>query len=273
MGPGHLALFEFVGRVLGKALYEGIVVQPNFAHFFLSKLLGKHNYLHDLPSYSPELYKNLMFLKSYEGDAADLCLNFVATQNACGESREVELAPGGADIDVTNRNKLRYINQVAHFHLNTQIKPQCDAFLAGLRELVPLRLLRMYSEPELQHLISGSAVVDVADLRAHTRYTGGYTSFDRQVKRFWRVAEALDAPQRALLLKFATSCERAPPLGFGSLHPRFCLQRVPIRADGDKLPTAATCFNTLKLPTYSSEKVLRAKLLLAITSGAGFEMS
>jgi hypothetical protein len=58
---------------------------------------------------------------------------------------------------------------------------------------------------------------------------------------------------------------------------RFCcvlgLYRVPISNDGEKLPSASTCFNTLKLPTYSSSKAMREKLLISIRSGAGFEMS
>lgn len=53
----HLTLFQFVGRILGKALYEGIVVQPKFAHFFLSKLLHNFNQINDLPSLDPEIYK------------------------------------------------------------------------------------------------------------------------------------------------------------------------------------------------------------------------
>lgn len=53
----HLTLFQFVGRILGKALYEGIVVEPKFAHFFLSKLLHSFNYVNDLPSLDPEIYK------------------------------------------------------------------------------------------------------------------------------------------------------------------------------------------------------------------------
>ena len=48
-------------------MFEGITVQPQLAHFFLRRLLGKHNGLNELPSLDVELYKNLMFLKTYEG--------------------------------------------------------------------------------------------------------------------------------------------------------------------------------------------------------------
>lgn len=34
----HLQLFEFTGKILGKAVYEGIVVDVPFASFFLSQV-------------------------------------------------------------------------------------------------------------------------------------------------------------------------------------------------------------------------------------------
>ncbi len=43
--------------------------------------------------------------------------------------------------------------------------------------------------------------------------------------------------------------------------------------DVDRLPTASTCFNTLKLPNYRRKDTLRAKLLQTTTSGAGSELS
>lgn len=70
-------LFTFLGRIVGKALFENITVQPVFAHFFLSFMRGGYNFnnmLNDLGVLDPELHKNLMFLKNYEGDAEDLCL-------------------------------------------------------------------------------------------------------------------------------------------------------------------------------------------------------
>ena len=41
----------------------------------------------------------------------------------------------------------------------------------------------------------------------------------------------------------------------------------------DRLPTSSTCFNLLKLPHYSSKRILREKLLFSVTSNAGFELS
>lgn len=40
----QLAYFEFLGLIIGKALYEGILLDVAFAEFFLKKCLGKTNY-------------------------------------------------------------------------------------------------------------------------------------------------------------------------------------------------------------------------------------
>jgi hypothetical protein len=93
------------------------------------------------------------------------------------------------------------------------------------------------------------------------------------VGRFWEVVKSLSPTERKLLLKFVTSCERPPPLGFSSMQPPFTITRVGISNDNEKLPMASTCFNVLKLPNYSSTSVMKKKLLLAISSGSGFELS
>ncbi|KAK8739159.1 hypothetical protein OTU49_003508, partial [Cherax quadricarinatus] len=64
MTENHLQLFEFTGRMLGKAVYEGIVVDCPFASFFLSQVLGEqqsalYSSIDELPSLDPELYKSM----------------------------------------------------------------------------------------------------------------------------------------------------------------------------------------------------------------------
>ena len=49
------------------------------------------------------------------------------------------------------------------------------------------------------------------------------------------------------------------------IHACIHTYQVAIRSDTEKLPTASTCFNTLKLPTYSSWKVMKTKLEYVIT--------
>ena len=122
-------------------------------------------------------------------------------------------------------------------------------------------------------MISGSSQgISIEDFKQNTRYAGGYTSIDRNIARFWAVVTELDERDLALLLRFVTSCERPPSLGFASLQPAFTIQRVDC-SDNSRLPTASTCFNILKWATSSSQSILKEKLLTSIRSGAGFDLS
>ena len=227
-GSDHIVLYEFLGRILGKALFEGITIQPQFAHFFLSFLRGDYNFLHMLPdlyTMDPQLYNNLMFLKTYEGDASDLCLTFTVNKDDFGGKQEVPLIPNGSSIEVTNANKHRYIGLVAKYHVCDRVREQSQAFVRGLWEVIDRRWLLLFNEPELQVLISGAAdgKIDVADMKSHARYTGGYTIFDKHIGRFWNVVASFTSTEQAELLKFVTSCERPPPLGFMTLNPPFTI--------------------------------------------------
>lgn len=61
----------------------------------------------------------------YEGDARDLALDFTVTEELFGKHTIVELRPGGADLAVTNDNKLQYVHAVADYKLNKQVSMQC----------------------------------------------------------------------------------------------------------------------------------------------------
>lgn len=144
-------------------------------------------------------------------------------------------------------------------------------FFQGLANVIDLEWLQTFSYRELQVLVSGAYTpVDLEDLKAHTHYTGGYTSVHPVIQAFWRVVSKFDDTGKRHLLKFVTSCSRPPLLGFKELDPPFCIQNAGTE---DRLPTASTCMNLLKLPEFHDEDVLREKLLYALQSGAGFELS
>lgn len=90
---------------------------------------------------------------------------------------------------------------------------------------------------------------------------------------FWEVVEEFDDRDRGALLKFVTSCSRPPLLGFRALQPCISIHQVNIRDDDERLPTAGTCMNLLKLPKYSNKATLRDKLRYSIHNGLGFELS
>ncbi|XP_024025560.1 E3 ubiquitin-protein ligase UPL6 isoform X2 [Morus notabilis] len=273
----HLQFFHFLGILLAKAMFEGILVDIPFATFFLSKLKQKYNYLNDLPSLDPELYRHLIFLKHYKGDISDLELYFVIVNNEYGEQTEEELLPGGKNLRVTNENVITFIHLVANHRLNFQIRQQSSHFLRGFQQLIQKEWIDMFNEHELQLLISGSlASLDVDDLRVNTNYAGGYHSEHYVIEMLWEVLKNFSLEDQKKFLKFVTGCSRGPLLGFRYLEPLFCIQRAAGSASEealDRLPTSATCMNLLKLPPYRSKEQLEKKLLYAINADAGFDLS
>ena len=64
---------------------------------------------------------------------------------------------------------------------------------------------------------------------------------------------------------------QVPLDGFKALHGSDGIKKFNIHKAGGSqhlLPTAHTCFNQLDLPQYSSEEILREKLLIAIKEGS-----
>ncbi|XP_067263902.1 ubiquitin-protein ligase E3B [Chanodichthys erythropterus] len=298
----HLQLFEFVGKMLGKAMYEGIVVDVPFASFFLSQVLGHHHStfyssIDELPSLDSEFYKNLTSIKRYDGDVSDLGLTLSYDEEVMGQLVCHELIPGGKTMPVTNENKISYIHLMAHFRMHTQIKEQTAAFIRGFRSIINPEWLHMFSTPEVQRLISGdNAEIDLDDLKKHTVYYGGFHSSHRVILWLWDILSSDFSPEeRAMFLKFVTSCSRPPLLGFAYLKPPFSIRCVEVSDDqdtgdtlgsvlrgfftirkkepGGRLPTSSTCFNLLKLPNYSKKSILRDKLRYAISMNTGFELS
>jgi ubiquitin-protein ligase E3 C len=290
--------YEFLGRIIGKCLYEGILVDVNFAPFFLRKWAltggtgsapnesGYRPTLNDLRDLDEELYQGLHKLKTYPGDVEDFGLNFTVTDTIVIDHEtdpkttkavEKELKPDGANTPVTNQNRLVYISYMARHRLQNQPYQQTAAFLRGLSTMVQPSWLSMFNHTELQTLVSGTRTsIDVEDLRRNTAYGGTYQIGDDglehpTIQLFWKIMKDISDGERRAVLKFVTSTPRAPLLGFGTLKPRFSIRDAG--SDQQRLPSTSTCVNLLKLPMYRDEALLKEKLLYSVFSGAGFDLS
>ncbi|QSZ30755.1 hypothetical protein DSL72_000313 [Monilinia vaccinii-corymbosi] len=283
---------NFLGRIVGKCLYEGILIDINFAGFFLlkwsaaysgSEAAGRAN-LNDLRDLDEGLYQGLLKLKNYPGNVEDFALDFTITDtippSKSGARPKIitrDLMPNGSNIPVTNENRLLYIAYVVRHRLHIQPYDLTQAFLRGLGQIINPSWLSMFNQAELQTLISGeTSEIDVDDLRNNTQYGGVYSIGDDGLEHptvvmFWEVMEELEDEDRRRVLKYVTSTPRAPLLGFAQLNPLFSIRDSS--ADEERLPSASTCVNLLKLPRYQSKERLREKLLYAVRAGAGFDLS
>ncbi|KAJ1430487.1 Ubiquitin-associated domain [Sesbania bispinosa] len=277
----HLSYFKFVGRVVGKALFDGQLLDVYFTRSFYKHILGVKVTYHDIEAVDPDYYKNLKWmLENDVSDVPDLTFSMDADEekHILYEKNEVtdyELKPGGRNIRVTEETKHEYVDLVADHILTNAIRPQINSFLEGFNEMVPRDLISIFNDKELELLISGLPEIDLDDLKANTEYTG-YTVASNVVQWFWEVVKSFNKEDMARLLQFVTGTSKIPLEGFKALQGISGPQRFQIhKAYGapDRLPSAHTCFNQLDLPEYTSKEQLQERLLLAIheaSEGFGF---
>jgi len=265
-----LELYIFLGKVVGKAIYEMFLLEPQFSRVFLNRLLGRLNELDDVAALDRELHRNMLRIKE-AGCVEDLDLFFSITVGDKGHYEDVDLIPNGRNVRVTRENLTQYFHRMANFKTNVQFQRHTAAFLRGVQCVIPLAWLKMFDPYELNILISGSpSGFDVLDLRRNTNYSGGYQDDSPVIQWLWHLLQCMEPADMGRFLMFATSCSRAPLLGFRTVNPKFCIHRVP---DSERLPTASTCANLLKLPDYTTPDVLQSKLMQAIRAEAGFDLS
>lgn len=169
--------YEFLGKMLAKAIQLKILTPLKFANFFLQKILSKKRDtrldIDYLASLDPEVYRNLILLKDSKCNVKDLELNFAVDLNEFGQTRLVELKPGGKDIPVTNDNKIEYIHLLSDYKLNTQIHQQVIAFRNGIASVINPDILKLFNFHEFQNLMSGDKeTIDVDDWKHNTVYSG-----------------------------------------------------------------------------------------------------
>lgn len=268
--PEHLSYFHFIGRIIGMAIYHGKLLDAFFIRPFYKMMLGKKITLFDMESVDNAYYNSLIYVK--DNDPADLELTFSLDDSIFGETQNVELVPGGANVAVTEENKEEYIEAVISWRFVNRIEKQMNQILKGVQEVVPSNLLRLFDANELELLMCGLQKIDVKDWKANTIYKGGYGPSSQVVHNFWKCILSFDNEMRARVLQFVSGTSRVPMNGFRELYGSNGLQKFTIERWGsaDMLPRAHTCFNRLDLPPYTTFKELKSKLLTAIENSEIF---
>ncbi|XP_036275340.1 E3 ubiquitin-protein ligase NEDD4-like isoform X13 [Pipistrellus kuhlii] len=267
----HLSYFTFIGRVAGLAVFHGKLLDGFFIRPFYKMMLGKQITLNDMESVDSEYYNSLKWI--LENDPTELDLMFCIDEENFGQTYQVDLKPNGSEIMVTNENKREYIDLVIQWRFVNRVQKQMNAFLEGFTELLPIDLIKIFDENELELLMCGLGDVDVNDWRQHTIYKNGYCPNHPVIQWFWKAVLLMDAEKRIRLLQFVTGTSRVPMNGFAELYGSNGPQLFTIEQWGspDKLPRAHTCFNRLDLPPYETFEDLREKLLMAVENAQGFE--
>ncbi|XP_046662602.1 E3 ubiquitin-protein ligase Nedd-4 isoform X2 [Homalodisca vitripennis] len=266
----HLNYFKFIGRIAGMAVYHGKLLDAFFIRPFYKMMLSKPIDLKDMESVDSEYYNSLLWIK--ENNPTELELTFSLDEDSLGHTSQRELKPNGANIPLTEENKDEYIKLVIEWRFVSRVQDQMTAFLDGFNALVPLNLIKIFDENELELLMCGIQNIDVKDWKHNTLYKGDYHPNHITVQWFWRVVLSFSNEMRSRLLQFVTGTSRVPMNGFKELYGSNGPQMFTIEKWGtpENYPRAHTCFNRLDLPPYESYQQLRDKLIKAIEGSQGF---
>ncbi len=196
-----------MGRVIGKAICDGQVMDVFFTRSFYKHILGLPILSQDLEAVDPAFYKGLKFLLDNKIDSLDLGVTFSADREVFGKVIAYDLKPNGSNIDVTDKNKHEYVELITHFRMTEAIKDQIQAFRKGFHELIPQDLIAVFNDNELELLISGMPNIDFDDLKNNTEYEG-FKPSDSTIQWFWQALNSFSQEEKAMFLQFVTGTSK-----------------------------------------------------------------
>lgn len=285
-----LKKFDLLGRIVGKAVQDGRVLDIPFSKAFYKLVLGKELSLCDIQSFDPELGRILLEFQAFvkRQKYVELACNkdIDSTMSSGFQNTKVEelcldfSLPGYPDyilsskndnLMVNDNNFEEYISLVVDATLHTGISRQLEAFKSGLNQVISDRHLHVFTEEELERLLCGESDCWLTcDLLDHIKFDHGYTASSTPIINLLDVLSEFDHEQRRAFLQFVTGAPRLPPGGLAALNPKLTIVRKQSSGGADAdLPSVMTCANYLKLPPYSTKERLKEKLLFAITEGQG----
>ncbi|KAL9596797.1 MAG: hypothetical protein Q9219_005556 [cf. Caloplaca sp. 3 TL-2023] len=257
----HLDFFKFIGRIIGKALYEGRALDCHFSRAVYKRILGKSVSIKDMETLDLDYYKSLLWM--LENDITEIITEtFSIETDDFGVTEIVDLIENGRNIPVTEDNKHEYVQRMVEYRLTGSVQAQLEKFLGGFHDVVSPELIAIFNEQELELLISGLPDIDVEDWKNNTEYHN-YSASSSQIQWFWRAVRSFDKEERAKLLQFVTGTSKVPLNGFGQLEGMNGFSRFNIHRDyGNK--------DQLDLPEYDSYEQLRQQVYTAMTAGSEY---
>ena len=183
-------------------------------------------------------------------------LNFIIKNSNGGD---IELKPDGEKISVTYDNLKDYIYLAKKLRTNEFLE-QIEYIKSGFNSVISSSIFQVLNWRQLEEMVCGKNKLDVRDLKKHTKYEG-FNANDEVIKWFWEWLEECDDHEQSLYLKFVSGRARLPK------EKDFNYQHIIVKNDynnSEALPHSATCFFTLKLPSYKDKETLKKKLKYSI---------
>ncbi|GAB9470558.1 Hect e3 ubiquitin ligase [Globisporangium polare] len=272
-GPMALDLHRFLGKVIGTAVRHGLQMGLDLPALVWRPLSGLDVNRAHLESVDVVTTNNLVLVEECTESNCEDILEHLSFSTPLSDGTEVPLCPNGENMPVTLANRATYVKLVEKKRL-TESNQQLAALREGLASVLPMEIAPLFTPRELEVLICGRGEVDVDLLRQCTEYSEGCEESMPHVAHFWEVLKEMSSEDRTSFLRFVWARSRMPNSA-KDFPMNFKLQSAHdpgARVNPDSyLPHAQTCFFALRLPTYSSKEILRAKLLYAIQNSPNMD--
>ncbi len=127
----HLMFFKFIGRIIGKALYEGRALDCHFSRAVYKRILGETVSIKDMETLDLEYYKSLLWM--LDNDISDIITEtFSVETDDFGVTEIVDLCENGRNVPVTEENKQEYVQLMVEYRLTGSVQAQLEQFLKGI---------------------------------------------------------------------------------------------------------------------------------------------
>ena len=192
-----------------------------------------------------------------------------------GSSSQCELCAGGAARSVTASNASDFIDKLLDRWFGSGIALQLEAVKCGIQGVLGqsgAKLVNIFSAAELQMILGSDGAAELsrwneAILRRCLVPGYGLTSGCRLYELLVSELLAMDVDERRDFLVFTCAISTLPPGGLDALPSRIKVDILDVPSDEDvnrACPKASTCFQTLRLPRYTSRESLRKMLRFAM---------
>ncbi|CAI2353956.1 unnamed protein product [Caenorhabditis sp. 36 PRJEB53466] len=263
--PVRFAAFRTVGRIMGICLSQGDIFPMRFGRHVFAYILKEPICFLDLAFHDIEMFNSLrkMFSSDLKGSPNEYA--FAVTQFGLdGKPFDTTLRPNGDETIVSSENVLEYVYKYTEHTLLGKRAPAFEAIREGILDVIPESMLFGLTPEDLRLLICGIESVSISVLQENTTFLDESRASQEILSRFkqwfWQVIESFTPQEKMDLVFFWTGSPSLPAAGKWQ-----SAASVMLRPPEDVfLPTANTCISRIYVPVYSSKRILKSKLLMAI---------
>lgn len=240
-GCKQFARYVFMGQLMGACFRSQENLILSLPQFIWKKLIGEPvTWPRDFISVDSAEVKLIDSIETMNQEKFNA--SFAGALNytmVVSNGEEVPLVSDSEKL-VTYEDRFEYCRLVKEKRMEEN-KAQIDAIRQGLTQVVPSEVLNLLTWQELELKVCGNPDVSVEALKKSSRYESGLSETSSEVKTMWEALEKFSNDDRSRFLRFITGRRRLP-----------CTIYIDSAEQDSKLPTSATCSNTLYLPRYSS---------------------